>query len=243
MTCTIFQVIEGGKITQSGSYEDLLTVGTPFEKLVKAHKENIIASGTLESENLRDSEALLENTRREKNDNEDVTGKNLGGVQLTKEEEMEIGDVGLRPFWDYITVSKASLLLYLSVISLCGFVGFQTAATYWLAIAINLPHISDNVMIGIYAAISLSSVVFVYCRSLLTAFFGLRASTAFFSGFTNSIFKAPMAFFDATPVGRILTRVRSFWLSLPLYFLRIMKLLLLHLIYAPKLMLLRSQYM
>lgn len=218
-------MIEGGEITQSGSYEDLLTAGTPFEKLVNAHKDSIIASGTSESENQRDSETVS-TTRREKNDKEDIASKDLGGVQLTEEEEKEIGDVGWRPFWDYITVSKATPLFYLSVISLCGFVGFQTAATYWLAIAINLPHISTATMIGIYAAISLFSAVFVFCRSLFTALFGLRASKAFFSGFTNSIFKAPMAFFDATPVGRILTRVRSFWLHLHMYVLCIMKLML-----------------
>ncbi|KAI9161801.1 hypothetical protein LWI28_020779 [Acer negundo] len=38
---------------------------------------------------------------------------------------------------------------------------------------------------------------------------GLKASKAFFSGFMNSIFKAPMIFFDSTPVGRILTRASS----------------------------------
>lgn len=201
-------VIEGGEITQSGNYEDLLTVGTPFEKLVSAHKDGIIASGTSGSENSRDSKTV-DIVRREKYDKKDLTSKSLGGVQLTDEEEKEIGNVVWRPFWDYITVSKASSLLYLSVISLCGFLGFQTASTYWLAIAIEFPQISSGTMIGIYAAISLFSAVFVYSRSLLTALFGLRASKAFFSGFTNSIFKAPMAFFDATPIGRILTRASS----------------------------------
>ncbi|KAH6758066.1 multidrug resistance-associated protein 6 [Perilla frutescens var. hirtella] len=38
---------------------------------------------------------------------------------------------------------------------------------------------------------------------------GLKASQSFFSGFTNSIFNAPMLFFDSTPVGRILTRASS----------------------------------
>uniref|UniRef100_A0A0A0KCQ4 ABC-type xenobiotic transporter n=1 Tax=Cucumis sativus TaxID=3659 RepID=A0A0A0KCQ4_CUCSA len=201
-------VIEGGEITQSGSYEELLTVGTPFQKLVSAHKDGIIASGTSESENPRDFETI-DIVKREKYDKKDANSKRLGGVQLTDEEEKEIGDVGWRPFWDYITVSKASSLVYLSVISLCGFLGFQTASTYWLAIAIELPHISSGTMIGIYAAISLFSAVFVHSRSILTAHFGLRASKAFFYGFTNSIFKAPMTFFDSTPIGRILTRASS----------------------------------
>ncbi|GJS28597.1 putative ABC-type xenobiotic transporter [Tanacetum coccineum] len=38
---------------------------------------------------------------------------------------------------------------------------------------------------------------------------GLKASKSFFNNFTNSVFNAPMAFFDSTPVGRILTRASS----------------------------------
>ncbi|XP_023513457.1 ABC transporter C family member 8 isoform X2 [Cucurbita pepo subsp. pepo] len=201
-------VIEGGKITQSGSYEDLLTTGTTFEKLVNAHKDSLIASDTSKSENPRGFERV-DTMRCEKSDKENIRSKNICGVQLTEEEEKEMGDVGWKPFWDYITVSKASPLLYLSVISQCGFVVFQAAATYWLAIAINFPHISSTTMIGIYTAISVFSTLFIYCRSLLAALFGLRASKAFFSGFTNSIFNAPMSFFDATPVGRILTRAST----------------------------------
>ncbi|GMP74650.1 hypothetical protein CsSME_00032015 [Camellia sinensis var. sinensis] len=42
-------------------------------------------------------------------------------------------------------------------------------------------------------------------ESLSFALLGLKASKAFFSDFTNSIFNAPMLFFDSTPVGQILT--------------------------------------
>ncbi|MBA0812243.1 hypothetical protein Gohar_026227, partial [Gossypium harknessii] len=45
--------------------------------------------------------------------------------------------------------------------------------------------------------------------SIYSAHLGLKASKAFFYGFINSIFKAPMLFFDPTPVGRILTRASS----------------------------------
>jgi len=50
----------------------------------------------------------------------------------------------------------------------------------------------------------------VFFRSFIIAHLGLKASKAFFSGLTDSIFRAPMLFFDSTPVGRILTRVRLY---------------------------------
>ncbi|WJX92056.1 hypothetical protein P8452_73749 [Trifolium repens] len=83
------------------------------------------------------------------------------------------------------------------------------ASTFWLAIAIEIPKITNTTLIGVYALVSFSSSGLVYVRSYLTALLGLKASTAFFSSFTTAIFNASMLFFDSTPVGRILTRASS----------------------------------
>jgi hypothetical protein len=52
------------------------------------------------------------------------------------------------------------------------------------------------------------SCLFAYVRILHVAHLGLKASREFFSGFMDSVFKAPMLFFDSTPTGRIMIRVR-----------------------------------
>ncbi|KAJ4877630.1 ABC transporter C family member 8 [Raphanus sativus] len=49
----------------------------------------------------------------------------------------------------------------------------------------------------------------MWYNHLPTAHLGLKASKDFFSGFTNAVFRAPMLFFDSTPVGCILTRASS----------------------------------
>ncbi|WJX86374.1 ATP-binding cassette sub- C member 8 [Trifolium repens] len=84
-----------------------------------------------------------------------------------------------------------------------------TSSSYWLAIAIEIPKVTNVTLIGVYALISFASAAFIYGRTYLTALLGLKASTAFFSSFTTAIFNAPMLFFDSTPVGRILTRASS----------------------------------
>ncbi|KAK9099155.1 hypothetical protein Syun_026200 [Stephania yunnanensis] len=146
--------------------------------------------------------------KRENSDGDiSVCGK--AGTQLTEDEEMEIGDVGWKPIKDYIVVSSGFLFLGLSTLSQCAFVAFQAASTYWLAIANQIPQISSGVLIGVYTVISGFSAVFVYFRSYFAALLGLKASKSFFSGFTNSVFGAPMLFFDSTPIGRILTRASS----------------------------------
>ena len=210
--------MEGGQITQSGSYEELLRAGTAFEQLVNAHRDSITVLGPSNDENQEESQKLdmvqpeaSEGSNLSKENSEgEIAVKGLPGVQLTEEEETEMGDVGWKPFWDYLIVSKGLLLLCLGIVAQSGFIALQAAATYWLARGIQIPKLTSGILIGVYTAISTLSAVFVYLRSFFAAHLGLKASRAFFSGFTNAVFKAPMLFFDSTPVGRILTRVRLF---------------------------------
>ncbi|XP_061353257.1 ABC transporter C family member 8-like isoform X1 [Gastrolobium bilobum] len=209
-------VMEGGKVIQSGSYEDLLTAGTAFEQLVSAHKETI-SEMDQNNENKGGSENEVVAHPQEshgfhltKNQSEgEISTKGQLGVQLTQEEEKVIGNVGWKPFWDYISFSRGLFMLCLVMLGQSAFVALQTASTYWLAIAIEIPKITSGTLIGVYSLISFVGAAFVYLRSYLTALLGLKASTTFFSSFTTAIFKAPMLFFDSTPIGRILTRASS----------------------------------
>ena len=210
--------MKDGQITQSGSYEELLTAGTAFEQLVNAHRDVITGLGPSNDETQEETQKLdtvqpemsQGSSFTKENSEGEIAVNGLPGVQLTEEEETEINDVGWKPFWDYIIVSKGLPLLFLGIVTQSGFVALQAAATYWLALGIQIPKITSGILIGVYTVISTLSAVFVYLRSFFAAHLGLKASRAFFTGFTNDIFKAPMLFFDSTPVGRILTRVRLF---------------------------------
>jgi ABC-type bacteriocin/lantibiotic exporter with double-glycine peptidase domain len=197
--------MEGGKVIQSGSYENLLTAGTAFELLVSAHKDSITNLNQV-NENIKGSENEV--LTKNQSEGEIASMKGPIGAQLTQEEEKVIGNVGWQPFWDYINYSKGTFMLCLIILAQSGFLALQIASTFWLAIAIEIPKITNTTLIGVYALVSFSSSGLVYVRSYLTALLGLKASTAFFSSFTTAIFNASMLFFDSTPVGRILTRVR-----------------------------------
>jgi len=197
--------MEGGKVTQSGNYGNLLTAGTAFEQLVSAHKEAIIEL----DQNNENRTHREESQGVYKNQSEgEISTEGQLGIQLTQEEEKEIGDVGLKTFWDYISFSRCSLMLFGILLAQLAFVAFQTGSTVWLALAIDIPKITSATLIGVYSLISFASAGFIYIRSLLTSYLGLKASKAFFTSFNTAIFNAPMLFFDSTPIGRILTRVR-----------------------------------
>ncbi|KAI3512555.1 hypothetical protein L1887_19871 [Cichorium endivia] len=204
-------VMQDGQVTQSGNYEELLMAGTAFEQLVNAHKDAITglepsppANKTEKTGNVNSNNNYLS-----KGNSEGKLVKGLTGVQLTEEEEKEIGNVGWKPFLDYIVISKGLWLLCFCILSLSSFVALQAAASYWLAFGIQIPKITNIMLIGVYTLLSTTSTLFVYLRSLFAALLGLKASKLFFTKFTDSITHAPMVFFDSTPVGRILTRASS----------------------------------
>jgi ABC-type multidrug transport system fused ATPase/permease subunit len=58
----------------------------------------------------------------------------------------------------------------------------------------------------IYAALSLSAPMFVIVRSFLVALCGLGAAKKFHEQMLHSAMRAPVSFFDTTPIGRILNR-------------------------------------
>ncbi|BAT98412.1 hypothetical protein VIGAN_09206500 [Vigna angularis var. angularis] len=199
-------VMEGGKVTESGKYENLLTAGTAFEQLVSAHTEAITELDQ-NNEN-RTSREESQGVYKYQSEGEISTEGQLG-MQLTQEEEKEIGDVGFKTFWDYISFSRGPLMLFYIILAQFAFIALQTGSTIWLALAIDIPKITTAFLVGVYSLISFSGVAFVYIRCLLSAYLGLNSSKAFFTSFNTAIFNAPMLFFDSTPIGRILTRASS----------------------------------
>ncbi|BAT98418.1 hypothetical protein VIGAN_09207300 [Vigna angularis var. angularis] len=199
-------VMEGGKVTQSGKYENILTTGTAFEQLVSAHKEAITELDQNNENRTHREES--QGVYKYQSEGEISTEGQLG-MQLTQEEEKEIGDVGFKTFWDYISFSRGPLMLFYIILAQFAFIALQTASTVWLALAIDIPKITTAFLVGVYSLISFSGAAFVYIRALLTSYLGLNASKAFFTSFNTAIFNAPMLFFDSTPIGRILTRASS----------------------------------
>ncbi|KAK8935796.1 ABC transporter C family member 8 [Platanthera zijinensis] len=203
-------VIEDGEITQRGTYDELLRSGTAFERLVNAHTSSLTALDSSVQKN-------GENRRRgEQGDSiivasigGEISGEDISAAQLTEEEEKEIGNAGMKPYIDYLGVPRGFLLSALVVSTQIVFIVLQIVSTYWMAFAAPMDRISTNLLIGVYAVISFLSCLFAYIRSLLAADLGLRASSFFFTSLMDSLFKAPMSFFDSTPVGRILTRASS----------------------------------
>mgnify|MGYP000639145422 FL=1 len=201
--------MQGGEIQQSGRYADLLHAGETFEQLVNAHQEALTSVSF--GETIRTDDGIYsESNRMQRKLSRKASSwvEHLGeSIQLVQDEETEKGDIGLKPYKEYITVSKGLLVFVFMSIWQALFVILQVLSNFWLAAEVSNTRVSQGLLVGVYALLSVGSAVFVHLRSTFTVWLGLKASKAFFYDMTRKIFKAPMSFFDSTPTGRILSRV------------------------------------
>ncbi|KAK8521236.1 hypothetical protein V6N12_005146 [Hibiscus sabdariffa] len=197
-------LLSDGEILRADSYHDLLASSQEFQDLVNAHKET--AGGGRVAE-VNPSKGHGTSTTEIKKSHVEKEFKEPKGDQLIKQEERERGDTGLKPYIQYLNQNKG--FLFFSVAILCHFlfVGGQVAQNSWMAANVDDPDVSSLKLIAVYLAIGFFSTLLLLLRSLAVVTLGIRSSKSLFSQLLNSLFRAPMSFYDSTPLGRILSRV------------------------------------
>ncbi|XP_024641721.1 ABC transporter C family member 10 isoform X2 [Medicago truncatula] len=191
-----------GVILQEGPYQQLLTTSQEFQDLVNAHKvtdgSNQLANATFSQASIKITQALVENK-----------GKEANGNQLIKQEEREKGDKGLKPYLQYLNQMKGYIFFFVASLGHLIFLVCQILQNSWMAANVDNPRVSTLQLILVYFLLGASSAFFMLTRSLFVVALGLQSSKFLFLQLMNSLFRAPMSFYDATPLGRILSRVSS----------------------------------
>ncbi|KAI7987298.1 ABC transporter C family member 10 [Camellia lanceoleosa] len=195
-----------GKILKAATYNQLLASSLEFQNLVNAHNDAAFS----------EKHGINGSQQRSKTPKEEIqkpyTKEQLGepvGDQLIKQEEREIGNTGLKPYRQYLNQSKGFLYLTLAVISHLMYLVGQLVQNLWLATELDDFNLSRLRLLVIYLVIGCGMSLFLVLRSYVVVVLGLRASKAIFSKLMASLFRAPMSFYDSTPLGRILSRVSS----------------------------------
>lgn len=216
--------MQDGKIAQAGTFDELLKQNIGFELLVGAHSQALESVLTVESssrtteyvENETDKDSTNANQEfpHTKQDSEhnlcvEITEKE---GRLVQDEEREKGSIGREVYMSYLTTVKRGALVPIIILAQSSFQVLQILSNYWMAWS--CPTGDDQLITGmdfillIYTLLAVGSAFCVLLRSSLVAITGLLTAEKLFSNMLHSIIRAPMAFFDSTPTGRILNRVR-----------------------------------
>ncbi|MBA0552215.1 hypothetical protein Golob_023045 [Gossypium lobatum] len=199
-------LMSGGEIIEAGTYDQLLASSQKFQDLVNAHNNTIGSEMDVSySSNGRvmASKDVIKNVQVKE---EPIMAT---GEQLIKEEERETGDTGLKPYLQYLRHNKGFLYFTLAILFHVAFIIGQLVQSYWLAAELQSSEVSSKELLTVFTVIGFSLAIFLLLRSFYVVLLGRGASESIFSTLLKSLFRAPMSFYDSTPVGRILSRVSS----------------------------------
>ena len=210
--------MKDGQITQAGKYDDILSSGSDFFELVGAQEKALSALDSIEtssvSENTTTGEEVSGSAKKVVQD-EETNDVSIGPKrQIVQDEEREKGSVGLLVYWKYLTTAYGGALVPFVLLAQILYQLLQIGSSYWMAWATPVskdvePPVGGSTLIIVYVALAIGSSFCVLAQVLLIVMAGYKTATLLFNKMHLSIFRAPMSFFDATPSGRILNRVRK----------------------------------
>lgn len=222
--------MQNGKIAQAGTFEELLKENIGFEILVGAHSQALESIVTVENtsreQQTHESESNTGSTtnsellhaRHESDHNISLEITEKGG-KLVQDEEREKGSIGKEVYWSYITTVKGGFLVPIIILAQSSFQVLQIASNYWMAWTCpstngSTPKMGMNFILLVYTLLAAGGSLCVLLRAMLLGVAGLWTAQKLFINMLHSVLRAPMSFFDSTPAGRILSRVKLLFIAL-----------------------------
>ncbi|KAL5989255.1 Multidrug resistance-associated protein 7 [Asimina triloba] len=199
-------LMSDGEILHAAAFHELLATSKEFQDLVNAHKDTVGSDRLVEVVSPMKRETSKREIRRTYTGKQQKPENAPVGPQLIKQEERETGDTGFKPYLQYLNQNKGYLYFALSSLCHITFVAGQIAQNSWMAANVQNPNVSTLLLISVYLAIGIATTFILFFRSLFVVVLGIQSSKSLFSQLLNSLFRAPMSFFDSTPLGRILSR-------------------------------------
>uniref|UniRef100_A0A8D3CD89 Multidrug resistance-associated protein 4 n=1 Tax=Scophthalmus maximus TaxID=52904 RepID=A0A8D3CD89_SCOMX len=208
-------ILKEGHVMAQGSHRELLSSGLDMESLMRSgeEQERCARSGDSDKVSLRSQRT---------NNSYGSHGPNICNMV---EETREEGDVSGSIYLQYFTGGRNPLaLLAIVVLSVTAEVRLlhsysylQSNATHQLVTATDIGFtngtdtthsdaFSLTFYLSVYSGLTAAAVVFGYARSLVI-FHGLvRSAQTLHDSMFSAVLRAPVAFFDVNPIGRILNR-------------------------------------
>ncbi|KAI1429461.1 ABC transporter family protein [Xylaria sp. FL1777] len=185
--------MDGGKIRAVDTFDNLMENEPGFKHLMET---------TAVEEKKDDDDVAVEKKPAEKGDKKKKKGRGL-----MQAEERAVASVPWSVYANYVRASGSifnALWVFLAlVIAQGGNIATSLWLSYWTA---NKFGFSQAVYIGVYAALGTGQAIFLFLFAIMLTIFGTRASKALLRQAVTRTLRAPMSFFDTTPLGRITNR-------------------------------------
>ncbi|KAF9472565.1 multidrug resistance-associated ABC transporter [Pholiota conissans] len=199
-------VMDNGIIIEQGTYAELMADSVVFSRIMDEY-------GNLEIEEEKAKEKKLK-ARQAKGLSDDATEEEASpkkpkDAALMQIEERNTGAVSWTTYRKYLKfaggVIWAPAILLLLTIAQAAQVGNNLFLGFWTSQSIHGFRQGDYM--AVYAALGIVQAIFMFILNFSFAVAGLIASLNMFKAALRGVLRSPAAFFDTTPLGRILSRL------------------------------------
>lgn len=140
-------------------------------------------------------------------DDKEKDKKNKKQAALMQQEERAVSSVPWSVYGAYIRASGSLLNAPLAVFLLAFTQGTNIMTSLWLSYWTSDKYgLPTGTYIGIFAALGFFQAFMMFIFSVSLTILGTRASKVMLREAVNRVLRAPMSFFDTTPLGRITNR-------------------------------------
>ena len=199
-----------GRITHAGSFNELMSTVPSFATMMDAfgHKTEAVEKPI----STQKDEAVKNGGKGATKPSEVSTvaiKSDSGKTMMTVEDKAE-GAVSGQVYLRYIraggpTVLVITCILISLILNQVSQLASQWWITYWVKDKTYIDHGKDFYF-GIFALLGFAAALTSFVRVLVLQLIGVVASRNLHNNMLTSILHAPMAFFDTTPIGRIIAR-------------------------------------
>jgi len=193
--------VEEGRVQAVDTFEALMSGNEGFQSLMKSTKEEE------EHDDEEEDEALDADATPDKKEAKKTAKKQKKAAALMQVEERATKSVSWGVWIAYIKAGGGiwvgPLVLILLILSQGANIVTSLWLSYWTSDKFGY---SDGAYIGAYAAFGFSQALFMFLFSWAVAVFGTTAGKTMLHRAITRVLRAPMSFFDTTPLGRITNR-------------------------------------
>ncbi|KAG3103605.1 ABC transporter C family member 13 [Phytophthora cactorum] len=192
-------VMDDGYIVEQGTYYNLKTKDPPSRLMT------LLKSSPNEEKNNSSSQTTEES--KEADDQEEEPKEATEEQSSDEEEHRESGVVGWH-VWRAYSLDVGWALSAVIVLAVATMQISRNSLDWWIAVYTNGNHsITPREFALVLLYIAGANIAAVFFRSFLFAYGGLRAARATYNKLVQSVFAAPLRFFERTPTGRVLNRL------------------------------------
>ncbi|KAL2004862.1 hypothetical protein VTN00DRAFT_3135 [Thermoascus crustaceus] len=199
--CDRIILMEDGRINAIDTFDNLMQNSELFRRFMASTSQEKTSE-----EDAKEGEGdVIEEKTKKAPESRVKSATKQGG--LMQQEERAVGSVGWDVWKAYILASGSFIycLLVLLALALTNAANIVTSLwlSYWTS---NKYDLSTGQYIGIYAGLGGSQAFLMYIYATILTTSGTNASKTMLQNAMTRVLRAPMAFFDTTPLGRIVNR-------------------------------------